>query len=69
MNKRLHRINNYRFTIRLCKIAETYGFKTVGKFWDFLDNIPNPNARLTFRTRHTRVDKLKNELDKYLKEL
>jgi len=64
-NRRLHRINNYRFTIRLCKIAETYGFKTVGKFHDFL-NEKEDEELLKFRTRLTRVAKLKKELEGYL---
>ena len=64
-NKRLHRINNYRFTIRLCKIAETYKFKTVGKFYDYLDKLENEEL-LKFRTRQTKVSKLKKELEDYL---
>lgn len=36
MNYRLHRINNYRFSVRLCTVAKTHGYKTIGKFYDFL---------------------------------
>ena len=64
-NKRLHRINNERFTVRLCTIARVKGFKTVGKFYDFLQQV-KPTERIYQGTTHNRVSKIKRELENYL---
>lgn len=64
-NKRLDRINNERFTVRLCTIARNYGFKTVGKFYDFLQQV-KPSQRIYQGTTHSRVSKIKRELESYL---
>lgn len=64
--KRLHRINNKRFTIRLCFVAKKYGFKTVGKFYDFLIGLESPNVKLYHGTTHVRAIRLIRELQEYL---
>lgn len=40
------KITNERFTIRFCTIADNYGFKTVGKFEQFLRNLKSPSMKL-----------------------
>ena len=40
------KITNERFTIRFCKVADNYGFKTVGKFEQFLRNLKSPSMKV-----------------------
>lgn len=63
--KYLHRINNQRFSIRLCSVAEVYGFKTVGQMIKTLEKA-NPNAKWSYYCTHTRTTKLINELKYYV---
>lgn len=61
------RINNERFTIRFCIVAKTYGFKTVGSFKRFLDNLESPNVKLYFNMSHVRALFIIRELDEFIK--
>ena len=63
--KNRHRINNERFTIRLCNVATTYGFKTVGGMLRVLTKA-NPNAKWCYGTSHVRGARLIKELEDYL---
>lgn len=65
MNYRRLHINNERFSIQLCSIAKTYGFKTVGKFEDFLNNLSSPSTKLYFRAIYVRAARLLNELETF----
>lgn len=65
-NYRLARINNYRFTVRLCGIAEHYGCKTVGALENFLDKIYSPNGKILFRgVTSTRKYRLLQEIEEF----
>ena len=61
------RINNYRFSVRFCTIAKTYGLKTVGGAIKFFNNLQNPNTKLYFGTTHIRASKLIKELKEFQK--
>lgn len=63
--KKRHRINNERFTIRLCNVANTYGFKTVGTMLVALSKA-NPNAKWSYGTSTVRGARLINELKSYI---
>lgn len=65
--KTRHRITNERFSIRLCIVAETYGFKTVGSMLKALQ-IASPNAKWGVGTGHVRGTHLINELKNYINE-
>ena len=62
--KNLHKINNQRFSIELCSVAETYGFKTVGKMVKALKQA-KPHTKWCFNNLYIRGTKLLKELDKY----
>jgi hypothetical protein len=62
-----HRINNERFSIRLCSVASTYGFKTVGSMYKALKQA-KPDARWSFNTSHMRGATLLREIEEYLSE-
>jgi hypothetical protein len=63
--KKRHRINSERFTIRLCSVANTYGFKTVGTMLAALSKA-NPSAKWSYGTSFVRGAKLINELKAYI---
>jgi hypothetical protein len=63
--KKRHRINNERFTIRLCSVANNYGFKTVGAMLAALSKA-NPNAKWSYSTSYVRGTRLINELKAYI---
>jgi hypothetical protein len=66
-NFRLKRIDNANISI-LCKaVAKHYGFKTIGKFNDFLQSIPSPNAKLSYLNMHTRVSRIRKEINELIK--
>lgn len=62
------RINNERFTIRFCTVAKTYGFKTVGSFKRFLDNLSSPHVKLYFNMSYVRAAFIIKELDQFIKD-
>lgn len=59
------RINNERFSIRFCKIAENYGFKSIGKFEDFLINLKSPSVKLYFMDTQVRAARLLHEIEEF----
>lgn len=60
------RINNQRFSISLCTVAKTYGFKTIGSMQKALKQA-TPNAKWQCNTSHVRGATLVRELEAYLK--
>jgi hypothetical protein len=60
-----HRINNERFSIRLCSVASTYGFKTVGSMYKALKQA-KPTAKWSFNTSYMRGAILLREIEEYL---
>tara|TARA_R100001460_G_scaffold10051_1_gene23801 strand:+ start:512 stop:712 length:201 start_codon:yes stop_codon:yes gene_type:complete len=65
--KRRHKINNAKFSIRLCNIAHTYGFKTVGGMLDALTKA-KPHAKWCYGTNPIRGARLIDELNNYINE-
>jgi len=65
--KTRHHITNKRFSVRLCNVAKTYGFKTVGSMLKALQ-IASPNAKWGVGTGHIRGAQLINELKNYVNE-
>lgn len=65
--KTRHRINNERFSDRLCSVAKTYGFKTVGTMLKALQKA-KPHAKWGVGTGHTRSALLIKELESYINE-
>ena len=63
--KRRHKINNTRFSIRLCNVANMYGFKTVGVMLNTLSKA-RPDSKWCYGTSHVRGARLINELKTYL---
>lgn len=63
-NYRLCKINNSRFTIRFCNIADMLGCKTVSKFEDIL-KAGNPNRKLYFKCSSIRVARLLKEIESF----
>jgi hypothetical protein len=41
---KLHRINNTRFSLELCNVAENYGFKTIGSMYKAIKQA-SPNIK------------------------
>lgn len=64
-NYRLARINNYRFTVRLCGIAGHYGCKTVGALENFLNNICSSDKILFRGDTSTRKNRLLQEIEEF----
>lgn len=64
MNYRKKRINNERFSIRFCSIAEAHGFKSIGKFEDFLSQC-NPSVKLYNHMSYERATRLVKELNHF----
>ena len=67
MDKMKHRINNERFSIRLCNVANTYGFKTVGTMLKAL-LAAQPYAKWALDMGYARSSQLIKELQEYLNE-
>lgn len=63
MTKRT-KITNDKFSVRICQIASTYGFKTIGSFHKFLKQCV-PSAKLGLGTSHVRVAILLKEIEAY----
>ena len=61
MNKRT-RITNDKFSIRICIIANNYGFKTIGSFHKFLKQCV-PSAKLGLGIGHVRVASVLKEVE------
>jgi hypothetical protein len=62
-----HKINNKRFSIRLCSVASTYGFKTVGSMYKALKQA-KPTAKWSFNTSYMRGAILLREIEEYLSQ-
>lgn len=65
MNRLL--INNQRFSIRFCNVAKSYGFKTIGSFSKFLNNLQGPHVKLYYNTASIRASYLIKELEEFKK--
>lgn len=65
--KTRHKITNERFSVRVCSVAKTYGFKTVGSMLKALQTA-QPNAKWGVGISHTRSNFLIKELKNYLNE-
>lgn len=63
--KSLHRINNQRFSIRVCGVANAYGFKTVGTMLKALKQA-QPSAKWYYNTHFIRGTQMMRELEAYL---
>ena len=59
------RINNTRFSIRFCRVAEDFGLITVGQMKVFLLKA-KPNVRVGCGSSMIRLSKLRKELSGYL---
>lgn len=59
------RINNERFSIRLCLVADVYGFKTVGKMYNALKQA-KPHAKWSFNDTYVRNASLIREIEEYM---
>ena len=64
-NLNLQRISNSQLSDDIKAIANSYGFKTIGKFNQFLKQC-NPNTKLYFGIYHIRVSKVSKQLNAYL---
>ncbi len=60
------KITNDKFSMRVCQIANSYGFITIGKFHKFLLQC-KPTAKLGLGTGHIRVGMLLQEVENDLK--
>ena len=60
-----HKINNQRFTIRLCRIAEYFRFKTVGPFEKFLKKREGEVRIVWGFGRTASIKKLLEEIEEY----
>lgn len=65
MNPRT-KITNDKFSVRICQIANSYGFKTIGKFHKFLQQC-QPSAKLGLGVGHTRVATILKEVESSMK--
>lgn len=57
-------INNQRFTVRFCNVANYLGFKKVGSFEKLLKQM-HSNNKITFGPNHVRVYRLLREIDQF----
>ena len=64
-NLNLQRISNSQLSDDVKTIAASYGFKTIGKFNQFLKQC-NPNTKLYHGVYHIRVSKVNKQLNAYL---
>ena len=62
-------INNQRFTIRFCNIAQYFGFTKVGGFEKLLLQMhsKNPNAKIYFAYGQVSITRLLDEIDAFKK--
>jgi hypothetical protein len=65
MNTRT-KITSDKFSVSIYQIANSYGFKTIGKFHKFLQQC-QPNAKLYLGTGHMRVNTIRKEVENLLK--
>jgi hypothetical protein len=63
--KTKHKITNERFSIRLCLVAKSYGFKTIGSMYKALKQA-EPNAKWSFNISYVRGAMLLREIENYL---
>ena len=56
------RITNDKFSVRVCQIATSYGFTTIGSFRKFLKQC-TPSAKLGLGVGHVRVASILKEVD------
>jgi hypothetical protein len=66
MNKLL-RINSERFSVRLCRIAENYGFKTVGSLYKAVKQA-KPTTKWSNGVGYLRGSRIIKELEDFTKE-
>lgn len=62
-----HRINNQRFSVRLCSVASTYGFKTIGSMYKAIKQAL-PTAKWQCNTSYVRGVYLLREIEEYLSQ-
>ena len=62
-----HRINNERFSIRLCLVADAYGLKTIGSMYKALKQA-KPSTKWSFKTSYMRSAMLLREIEDYLSQ-
>ena len=55
------RITNDKFSVRVCHIANSYGFKTIGSFYKFVKQC-KPSAKLYLGLGHCRAAEVVKEL-------
>ena len=60
MNPRT-RITNDKFSVRVCHIANSYGFKTIGLFYKFVKQC-QPSTKLHLGLGHCRAAEVVKEL-------
>jgi hypothetical protein len=59
------KINNQRFTIRLCRVAEYFKFKRIGPFEKFLKKKESQVRLVWGFTRTVSIAKLLEEIEEY----
>lgn len=59
------RINNERFSISFCKVAEQYGHKTIGSFKKALEKA-KPSTKWCYNTTYIRGTKLLAEINAFI---
>lgn len=57
-------INNQRFSVRFCAVANYLNFKKVAGFEKLLNQM-HPNNKITFGMSHVRVGRLLNEIEDF----
>lgn len=55
------KITNDKFSIRVCQIASSYGFKTIGSFYKFVKQC-QPSTKLHLGLGHCRAAEVVKEL-------
>jgi len=65
MNART-KITSDKFSVSIYQIANSYGFKTIGKFHKFLQQC-QPSAKLYLGTDYMRVNIIRKEVESLLK--
>jgi len=58
------RITSDKFSVRICQLANSYGFKTIGSFHKFLKQ-SKPTAKLGLGVGHVRVAMVLKEVQSY----
>ena len=62
-----HRINNERFSVRLCSVADAYGFKTIGSMYKAIKQA-KPSTRWSFNNSSMGSAMLLREIEEYLSQ-